>query len=276
VFAVLAFALGKPVDNDDALSARADTIVTGSPAAAAGMQNGDVIVRFADQPVESFGALKALVGPRAGETHPIVVNRGGEEISLTITIGSQKQIDQTGIETSRGILGVSRTTKREERVIERLNPLEALGEGAARVWSIIASTGAYIGNIFSGKASAEHIAGPIGIFNMSGQVSQSAVSTEANVWDNILSWLVSAVSLAAILSVAVGIVNLLPVPVLDGGHLMFYAAEAVMRRPLSAKTQEYGYRAGMALLLSLFLFATWNDLNRVSQDLRQAPTAQNP
>jgi regulator of sigma E protease len=166
------------------------------------------------------------------------------------------------VESRSGFLGIERQTQPTERQIERFGPIEALGAGATQVWDIIASTGAYVGNVFSGRASAEHIAGPAGIFAASGSVAKSAMSGNGDAGEKLARLALSLVAWAATLSVAVGIVNLLPVPVLDGGHLLFYGIEAVRGRPLGPKAQEYGYRAGMAFVASLFLFATWNDLQR--------------
>lgn len=265
IFAILAFAvvtmvIGRDVSDESAMSARLDMIMADSPADKAGLKPGDVVTAIAGRDVASFGALQAFVREHPGETADIVVQRAGESVTAAITIGSRKELDRTGIERELGMLGVQRQTAPGERQVERVGPIAALGSGAEQTWDIVASTGAYIGNIFAGKASAEHISGPIGIMKVSGTVAKSSYNSGQTIWTKLGNLAVGLLAWAATLSVAVGIVNLLPVPILDGGHLMFYAAEVVRGRPLSARAQELGMRAGFALILSLFLFATWNDL----------------
>jgi regulator of sigma E protease len=154
-----------------------------------------------------------------------------------------------------------------ERQVERFGPVEALGVGASNTWGIVAQTGAYIGAIFAGRESGDQIAGPLGIINVSGQVATSALTAPGggDSWTDRLGMLgISLLGLAAVLSVAVGFVNLLPIPILDGGHLLFYAIEAARGgKPLPPAAQEWAYRAGFAVMASLFLFATWNDITRL-------------
>jgi regulator of sigma E protease len=165
------------------------------------------------------------------------------------------------------MLGVSGPLVLEqERVIERYGPFGALAAGAANTWEIVARTGQYIGAIFAGRESGDQIAGPLGIINVSGQVATSALSApdDGGIAAKLGLLALSLLSLAAVLSVAVGIVNLLPIPILDGGHLLFYAIEGVRGgKPLPAAAQEWAYRAGFAVMASLFLFATWNDITRL-------------
>lgn len=261
-FAALIMIVGRDVTPVASLTARIDGVEAAGPAASGGLKAGDVVVAIGDKQISSFGAMQETVRARPGDTLTFTVVRDGATTSLPVTVGSRTAIDKTGVEQEAGYLGVSRQTLPEERKIERLGPLAALGEGAGQVWDIIASTGAYVGNVFSGKASAEHIAGPAGIFDASGKVAKSAISGSDGAGDKLGRLALSLLAWAATLSVAVGLVNLMPVPMLDGGHLVFYAAEAARGRPLGPKAQEIGYRAGFALVASLFLFATWNDLQR--------------
>jgi regulator of sigma E protease len=141
--------------------------------------------------------------------------------------------------------------------------------GAANTWGIVAQTGSYIGAIFAGRESGDQIAGPLGIINVSGQVATAALTPPpgggGGDWGDRLGTLgIALLGLAAVLSVAVGFVNLLPIPILDGGHLLFYAIEAARGgKPLPPAAQEWAYRAGFAVMASLFLFATWNDISRL-------------
>lgn len=262
-FGALAYIYGRDATDENTLSPRIDSVQTGSPAEQAGIKPGDVIVSMASRPVPSWGAVKDIVPSHVNQPLQVVVRRAGETVTLTATPTAVKTMDAQGVEHTSGILGIGRTTQPSERTFVRYNPIEAVGAGAGRVWDIVASTGAYIGNIFTGRASAEHIAGPIGILGMSGQVAKEAGEgpTFLEKFENLLHGLIAW---AATLSVAVGIVNLLPIPILDGGHLLFYAIEGVRGRPLDQKAQLLGFKAGLALLGSLFLFATWNDLQRLN------------
>jgi regulator of sigma E protease len=262
-FGTLALIYGSDATDENALSPRIDSVQAGSPAEKAGIHSGDVIVSMAGTPVPSWGAVKDVVPAHVNQPMRVVVRRGGETVTLTATPMAVKTMDAQGVEHTSGILGIARNTLPSERTVQRYTPIGAIGVGAERVWEIVASTGGYIGNVFTGRASAEHIAGPIGILGMSGQVAKDAgegptlgVRIE-NLFHGLIAW-------AATLSVAVGIVNLLPIPILDGGHLLFYAIEGVRGRPLDQKAQLLGFKAGLALLGSLFLFATWNDLQRLN------------
>jgi regulator of sigma E protease len=264
VFAILAFAAialiaGRDMTDADALPARLAAIAPGSAAASAGLQPGDVIVTAGGNTVSNFTELQGQVAPSAGRPLPIVVRRGEDTLSLTIT--------PTTVQ-GRGVLGVSGPmVLPSERRVERYGVVEALGVGAGNTWGIIAQTGAYIGAIFAGRESGDQIAGPLGIINVSGQVATTALTGsggDASFTGRLGTLGLALLGLAAVLSVAVGFVNLLPIPILDGGHLLFYAIEAARGgKPLPPAAQEWAYRAGFAVMASLFLFATWNDITRL-------------
>jgi regulator of sigma E protease len=264
IFAILAFALialtiGRDITDADALPARIASVAANSAAANAGLRPGDIIVTVSGRSVANFTQLQAEVAPSAGRALPIVVRRDQETLSLTITPTNTN---------GRGVLGVSGPMAlASERQVERFGPLGALRVGAENTWGIVAQTGAYIGAIFAGRESGDQIAGPLGIINVSGQVATSALTGPGggDDWTDRLGTLgISLLGLAAVLSVAVGFVNLLPIPILDGGHLLFYAIEAARGgKPLPPAAQEWAYRAGFAVMASLFLFATWNDITRL-------------
>lgn len=262
VFALVAFIVGRDITPVAQLSPRIDTVHADGPAAKAGLEGGDLVRAIDGRAIASYGAIQETVRAAPGKTLVFDIERAGRTMSLPVTVGERKDIDLTGVETPTGFLNVERRTLPEERQVERFGPIESIGVGAGQVRNIIASTGAYIGNIFTGRASAEHIAGPAGIFDTSGKVARNALVGEASFGEKVAGLALSLLQFAAVLSVAVGIVNLLPVPVLDGGHLVFYAVEAIRGRPLSPKAQAIGFQAGFALIISLFLFATWNDLQR--------------
>ncbi|MBK6704343.1 MAG: site-2 protease family protein [Caulobacteraceae bacterium] len=194
------------------------------------------------------------------------VDRGGALITLSAT-PTRSTGAAGGPAAGQGVLGVRPLVLESERVIERIGILESVRIGATDTWGIIAQTGGYIGGVFTGRESGNQIAGPLGIINVSGQVATSALNGgdgSTTLGDRLAFLALSLLNLAAVLSVAVGIVNLLPIPILDGGHLLFYAIEGVRGgKPLPPAAQEWAYRGGFAVMASLFLFATWNDITRL-------------
>jgi len=249
-FALLAFIVGRDV-------ARVDGVAATGPAAAAGLQAGDVIVGVNGDAVRDFAELQRVVSSSLGQPLSISVRRGEQTFVAHVTPGPHPDNPRAGA------IGIQHTTSYANR--ERIGPGEALAEGATNTWGIIAQTGAYIGGVFTGRESGNQIAGPLGIINVSGQVASSALDApNATVLQKLQLLALSLLNLAAVLSVAVGIVNLLPIPILDGGHLLFYGIEAARGgRPLPPSAQEWAYRAGFAVMASLFLFATWNDITRL-------------
>jgi regulator of sigma E protease len=184
---------------------------------------------------------------------------GADDATRSVRVTPRAQADGTGA------IGVGLTVREEDRVIDKVNPIEALGYGAVATWDIIARTGDYVAGIFQGRNSGRDIAGPLGILNVSGQTAEYAMGAPSDdPFDAAGNVALALLSLAAMLSVAVGIVNLLPIPILDGGHLLFYSIEMLRGgKPLPPAAQEWAYRAGFAVMASLFLFATWNDITRL-------------
>jgi regulator of sigma E protease len=147
--------------------------------------------------------------------------------------------------------------------MRRYSPVEAIGRGAVMTWTIVDQTGYYVGRMIDGK-SGWPFQGFLGAAQVTGSIGKEAISTAQNEHVNVaLALAVEYLQLAAFLSTSIGLVNLLPIPVLDGGHLLFYAYEAVARRPLPAMAQAAGYRVGLALLVGLMLFTAWHDLQRM-------------
>lgn len=255
IFAILAFALLAFIVGRD--PATIDQVEPGSPAEAAGLRAGDVIVAINGEPIDEFQDLQRIVSTSPGVQLDIVARRGDSEVPMQLTPRAREDNPQAGA------IGVGHTSTFDNRT--RINPLEAFGAGASNTWQIIAQTGSYIGGVFTGRESGDQIAGPLGIINVSGQVAASALDApEATLIQKLQLLALSLLNLAAVLSVAVGIVNLLPIPILDGGHLLFYAIEGLRGgRPLPPAAQEWAYRAGFAVMASLFLFATWNDITRL-------------
>ncbi|MBS0383776.1 MAG: RIP metalloprotease, partial [Proteobacteria bacterium] len=270
-FAVIALFLGRDATDITRIPARIAVVQAHSAAAAAGLREGDVILSADGRATPNFPSLQGVVAQAAGRAIALRVQRGSQTLSLVATPTPRASGDDQGHRAGQGMLGViGPLPLQSERVIVHYNPIEAVAVGAQRTWDMVAQTGVYIFDVFRGRASANQIAGPTGIFMVSGQVATSALEAPANNLGGRVGLLaLSLLSLAAILSVAVGIVNLLPIPILDGGHLLFYVIEALRGgRPLPAAAQEWAYRAGFAVMASLFLFATWNDISRLLPGMR--------
>ncbi|MBX9746737.1 MAG: RIP metalloprotease [Hyphomonadaceae bacterium] len=265
-FALLALVVGRDVTDPATIPARIAAVAEDSAAASAGLLPGDIVRSIDGAPIANYDALRARVAESAETPLAFVVERDGETLALTVT-PRRAPADQGTVRAGQGLLGVTGPLAlRSEREIEPIGPLEAVSIGAQNTWGIIAQTGAYIGAVFSGRESGNQIAGPLGIINVSGQVATSAMNGpgDSSLGDRAGMLALALLNLAAVLSVAVGFVNLLPIPILDGGHLLFYGIEAVRGgKPIPAAAQEWAYRAGFAVMASLFLFATWNDITRL-------------
>ena len=193
--------------------------------------------------------MQRIVGTRAGEQLTFTVKRGDSTLQLRGTPELKEVKDPFGNAHRLGVLGITRKTAAGDVTTERVDPATALWLGVKETWFVIDQTLSYIGNVFTGRASADQIGGPIRIAQISGQVATLGITP--------------LLHLAAVLSISIGLLNLFPVPLLDGGHLLFYAAEVVRGRPLSDKSQEYGFRFGLVLVLMLMVFAFYNDVHQV-------------
>ncbi|MFN4166233.1 MAG: RIP metalloprotease RseP [Ferrovibrio sp.] len=220
-------------------------VVQGSAAETAGLRAGDRILSADGTGIQRFEELRSYVALRAETPIALTVLRDGGEIALTVVPSRVDVADGMGGTQRVGQIGI-RTTGID---FVRHDPATAVVQAVRETWQVVANTFTYLGRIIEGRESGDQLSGPLGIAKMSGDVAKNG-------------WL-GLVSLMATLSVAIGLINLFPVPMLDGGHLMFYGIEAVRGRPLGERAQEYGFRIGFALVMSLFLFATWNDLNRL-------------
>ncbi len=225
---------------------RIDTVQPASAAAEAGLQAGDVVLSINGRKIENFGEMQRIVSASPDTPLQIVIERNDQQLTVTATPRLQEIKDNFGNTHRVGLLGVSRSTTREEVVIERFGPVDALQLGVAETWFVLERTLSYVGGIITGREATDQLGGPIRIAQISGQVATISFA--------------ALLHLTAVLSVSIGLLNLFPVPLLDGGHLVYYAIEAIRGKPLSERAQEYGFRVGLALVLMLMLFATWNDI----------------
>lgn len=232
LFAALFAAIGRPVP-----AAVVSGVLPDSPAARAGLQVGDRITSVGSTPVQRFQDVQRQVGASAGQTLTVAVDRAGQALSLPVTVESR---DEGGRRV--GVLGIQGGAVEYEPV----SPLEAIPEGIAQTWEVTRQTVVGIAQMIAGTRGTDDIGGPLRIAQLSGRVAELGAA--------------SLIGFIAVLSVNLGLINLFPIPILDGGHLLFYALEALRGRPLPPRAQEIGFRAGLALLAGLFVFATWNDL----------------
>jgi regulator of sigma E protease len=224
-----------------------DAVQPGSVAAQAGFEPGDRVVSIDGTTIDSFEDMQRIVGTSADRALTFVLKRtDGEEVTVVATPRKQEVKDRFGNVHKMGLLGVQRDTKEGTFRLVRSDPLTSIWLGAKETWFIVAQTMNYLGGIIAGREDASQIGGPLTIAHVSGQVATLGFGALLN--------------LTAMLSVSIGLLNLFPVPMLDGGHLLYYAVEAVRGRPMGEQAQEVGFRIGLALVMMLMVFATWNDL----------------
>jgi len=217
-------------------------VVEGSPAAQAGILEGDIIQSVDGQEVATFVEFAEHIRNGNGSAISLQIDRGGENLSIVAMPRAELVEGPDGSETVYRV-GVGSAT-----ISEPIGLIQSVGLAVNQTWAIIAGTMGYLGNIFTGQAAPDQLAGPLGIAGFAGEMAQRGVAD--------FVWFV------ALISVSIGLVNLFPIPVLDGGHLLYYGIEAALGRPLGERAQEVGFRLGLAVVLSLMLLATFNDLVR--------------
>lgn len=236
VFAVLALAVGSPSP-----TSRVGEVVPDSAAAEAGIQAGDTIVAIDGTPIETFVQLTNAIRPNPGVTMVVTVERDGTALDLVATPG-ERSLGEDADARTIGVLGVGAAR-------DRAGPFQALWHGVERTAQLIVQILQTVGGIFTGDISAKELGGPLSIAKWSGETASAGLAV-------FLGYI-------GLISVNLGLINLFPIPILDGGHLVMYAAEAVRGRPLGPRVQEYSLRVGLALIICLMIFVTWNDIVRL-------------
>jgi regulator of sigma E protease len=246
ILAVAIFSGLNYINGRQVLDPRIEAVQAGSAAARAGFLPEDVIVSIDGSRIDTFADMQRIVSASPGDTLSFEVERAGRIVVLEATpelkeqktpFGTQR-IGLLGLEASRNPADIRRVT---------FTPLGALKAGAHETWYVVDRTFDYLGKLISGRESTDQLSGPIRIAQVSGQVAS-------------LGGIGGLAGLVAVLSVSIGLINLFPIPMLDGGHLLFYAVEAIRGRPLSDRAQEIGFRIGFAIVVMLMLFSTWNDI----------------
>jgi regulator of sigma E protease len=242
VFAAFFMAYGKPVQADPLDANRVHAFAANSVAQAAGVQVGDRIVAMDGQPIGEYRDLVDRVIMHPGERAVLTIERGGAISQVPLTIGSEVERDRFGNESRVGRLGVYSSPI----AFAPVGPIEALGLASHESIGLVRMMVTGIAQIFTGERSVTELGGPLKIAKFSGE--QLSLGPQA------------FIGFAALISINLAFINLLPIPALDGGHLAFYAAEAVRRKPVGPRGQEMAFRAGVAVVLALMLFVTVNDL----------------
>ena len=249
IFAVFAFAtlfifIGVPEIVSDKQLAIVGNVLPGSAADAGGLKPGDQIVKIDNNKITYFTQLQNIIRSKPNVKISVEVLRDGKNFNFGFVTDSKMTKNNVGKSENIGLLGIS--VQPGEIKYSHKSPAEAIWLGFERTYLFTARILEYISDIITGKQSAEQLGGVLRIAQISGQVAELGIA--------------SFISFMAVLSINLGLINLFPIPLLDGGHLAFYAIEAIRGKPLGKKAQEYGFRVGLGLVGALFLFVTWNDL----------------
>src|SRR4051812_8948188 len=242
IFAGVFMLVGRPIT-----SPRVDAVQPDSAAATAGIKPGDLIVAINGRPVESFSDLQRVVSANAGKSIAVTVDRGGsrQELRATPTVRG----------FCNGVLGISKSFAADDLRVQKAQPAHAVALGVEETYFVVERSLCYLAGVVIGRESADQLGGPARIAQVSGQAWKSGFDNGGTG-----GALASLLYLAGLLSASIGLLNLFPIPLLDGGHLLFYGIEFLRGRPLSERAQEVGFRIGLAIVVMLMIFATFNDI----------------
>ncbi len=246
ILAIVIFAGIFMIAGKQTTTARVDSVQPNSAAQTAGFKPGDLVLSINGDKIDSFSDMQRVVSISAGEPLDVVVERGGVPVTLRAVPELRQIKDNFGNVHRLGVLGISRSMAPGDIKTEKMGPLKALVAGVQETWFVVDRTLSYLGGVIAGREAADQLGGPIRIAQVSGQVATAGFT--------------ALIHLTAVLSVSIGLLNLFPIPLLDGGHLLFYAIEAVRGKPLSERAQEMGFRIGLAIVVMLMIFATFNDI----------------
>ena len=227
------------------VAARLGRILESSAAERAGLRQGDLVVAVDSQPIATWQDFTSIVRASPGKALAIEVDRGGQRLTIRAIPERKNGAVQLGVEVPPEL----RQAYEKMQTVVRYGPVEAIGKAAAKVWDLSVFSLKMLGRMIVGDVSWKNLSGPITIADYAGQSAK-------------LGWITS-VAFLALVSVSIGVLNLLPIPLLDGGHLVYYFAEIVRGKPVSDRAVEIGQRFGMALLVGLMFFAFYNDINRL-------------
>ena len=238
-------------------------VVPQSAAYTAGLQAGDHLLTLDGRDVSSFQKLAPIVAVRSGVTMQLVYDRAGEQIVTDITPQRRERRDFIGGKNQVGTIGIQ--IGRDAANVERISygPVSALNYGVSDLFTTVKTTGTYIGRIFTGQEDGKALGGVARIATMTGKTAVDISNAEISHSEKLRNMIYTLLSLTAALSIGLGVANLMPIPALDGGHLVYYGYEALAGRPLSEQKQEFGFRIGFAILLTLMVVLTINDIGYI-------------
>jgi regulator of sigma E protease len=264
LFAVIAWSVGIQFATPQVSEVRPDT-----PAAAAGFEVGDNILSLDGKAMTSISAASQYIRLRSDSKIEAIVERDGQEITLYVTPERTEIRDEIGGLSKVGLVGVG-LTQGKTGVDSVEGPIEALAYGFSQTGEILGSTGVYLARIFKGKEDGKQLGSVVKIATVTGKVAVDTAKADVALSVKLKAWALRMAFLAASISIALGFANLMPLPVLDGGHLVYYGYEAVVGRPLSQEKQEFGFKIGFAVLLTLFVVLTINDVGYVGSIIASA------
>ncbi len=245
IFAIAVFAIMFMTLGIRSTAPKVDEVVIGMPAEKAGIQAGDVIKTIDGVEMKTFNDVRRIVSVNIDRELNVTVERNEKLVQLKLTPVGQEIDDPVGGKVKQGLIGIKRSATPQSYVLKRPGPFEAVWLGVKETQYVITSTLGYLGDVIVGRQNANQLGGVVRIAEATRQVVKLSPEFLPH--------------FVALISVSIGLINLFPIPILDGGHLMFYAIEAVRRRPLSERTQEIAFRMGLAVVLMLMVFAFWND-----------------
>jgi len=246
LLAIVIFAFIYMFAGKDFTPAQIQEVQPESPAYIAGIKSGDLIQSINDREVKSIMEVSTFINASSSETINIEVLRNGNELTLQVKPKFIEGKDSLGNQINKKIIGIKVTPLNEEVNRQRLGPATALYYAFKETWFVVEASWEFVISMFKGTGDTSQLGGPIKIAKITGQVAKFGI--------------VAFLSIMAYISISLGFINLFPIPMLDGGHLMFYAFEKILGRPLTQRTQEGFFRIGLFLLLSLMVFTTFNDL----------------
>ena len=244
--AILIFAIINMIAGKDMTPAVIDEVIKDSPAFEAGMKKNDIIISIDNKKVESILEVSTFINISTSETIEFLILRNKEEISMQIKPNLVKGKDALGNSVKKRMIGIKLSPLNNDFQKQPLGPSKAIYYSIKEVWFVTTTSLSYLGKMIVGSADTSQLGGPIRIAKITGQVAEYGI--------------IPFFSIMAYISISLGLINLFPIPMLDGGHLMFYLIEKILGRPLSQKTQEGFFRIGIFLLFSLMFFVTFNDL----------------
>ncbi|MGH1417423.1 MAG: RIP metalloprotease RseP [Hyphomicrobiaceae bacterium] len=240
IFAAMFMLYGQSI-----IEPRIGKVVPETPAATAGFKPGDLVLAIQDQEIQSFRDLQQIVSTSPEQSLEFRIDRQGSELTLVVRPELRELEDKLTGKHRRPVIGIQVDTKTSTIRHQTYGPIGAVQAATTQTWNIVTGTLTFLYDVVRGRQDYSQLGGPIRIADVAGKAAQLGPEV--------------VVQFIALISVSVGLINLFPIPLLDGGHLLFYAIEAIRRKPLSERTQEISFRIGLAVILSMMIFVTFND-----------------